>query len=81
MWPPSPSKGEDNATYYRHLNAVLDSRPQITMDDGADLVSLAHSERKEALADVVAGTEETTTGVIRLRSMAAPACWPTPSSP
>jgi len=63
-------KGEDNATYYRHLNAVLDSRPQITMDDGADLVSLAHSERKEALADVVAGTEETTTGVIRLRSMA-----------
>ena len=64
-------KGEDNATYYRHLNAVLDSKPQITMDDGADLVSLAHSERKDALADAVAGTEETTTGVIRLRSMAA----------
>ena len=64
-------KGEDNATYYRHLNAVLDSKPQITMDDGADLVSLAHSERKDALSEVVAGTEETTTGVIRLRSMAA----------
>jgi adenosylhomocysteinase len=64
-------KGEDNATYYRHLNAVLDSKPQITMDDGADLVSLAHSERKDALTEVVAGTEETTTGVIRLRSMAA----------
>jgi len=64
-------KGEDNATYYKHLNAVLDSNPTITMDDGADLVSLAHSDRKEALKDVVAGTEETTTGVIRLRSMAA----------
>jgi len=64
-------KGEDNATYYRHLNAVLDSTPQITMDDGADLVSLAHSERRDALTEVVAGTEETTTGVIRLRSMAA----------
>jgi adenosylhomocysteinase len=63
-------KGEDNATYYRHLNAVLDSKPMITMDDGADLVSLAHSDRKEALEAVVAGTEETTTGVIRLRSMA-----------
>ena len=63
-------KGEDNATYYKHLNAVLDSKPTITMDDGADLVSLAHSDRKEALKDVVAGTEETTTGVIRLRSMA-----------
>lgn len=63
-------KGEDNDTYYRHLNAVLDSKPTITMDDGADLVSLAHSDRKDALKDVVAGTEETTTGVIRLRSMA-----------
>jgi len=63
-------KGEDNATYYRHLNAVLDVKPTITMDDGADLVSLIHSDRKEALASVVAGTEETTTGVIRLRSMA-----------
>ncbi len=64
-------KGEDNATYYRHLNAILDTKPIITMDDGADLVSLAHSDRKEALEAVVAGTEETTTGVIRLRSMAS----------
>lgn len=64
-------KGEDNATYYKHLNAILDTKPTITMDDGADLVSLAHSERKEALEAVVAGTEETTTGVIRLRSMAS----------
>jgi adenosylhomocysteinase len=63
-------KGEDNATYYKHLSSVLDSRPMITMDDGADLVSLAHKDRREALAHVVAGTEETTTGVIRLRSMA-----------
>ncbi len=63
-------KGEDNSTYYTHLNAVLDSKPTITMDDGADLVSLAHSDRRDALAAVVAGTEETTTGVIRLRSMA-----------
>jgi adenosylhomocysteinase len=64
-------KGEDNATYYRHLDAILDFKPMITMDDGADLVSLAHSERKDALEAVVAGTEETTTGVIRLRSMAS----------
>jgi adenosylhomocysteinase len=63
-------KGEDNATYYRHLSAVLDTRPTITMDDGADLVSLAHGERRDALEHVLAGTEETTTGVIRLRSMA-----------
>jgi adenosylhomocysteinase len=63
-------KGEDNATYYKHLSSVLDSHPMITMDDGADLVSLAHKDRREALAHVVAGTEETTTGVIRLRSMA-----------
>ncbi|MEW5763989.1 MAG: adenosylhomocysteinase [Acidobacteriota bacterium] len=63
-------KGEDNATYYRHLGSVLDTRPAITMDDGADLVSLAHGERREALEHVVAGTEETTTGVIRLKSMA-----------
>jgi adenosylhomocysteinase len=64
-------KGEDNATYYKHLNAILDTKPTITMDDGADLVSLAHSDRKDALEAVVAGTEETTTGVIRLRSMAS----------
>jgi len=63
-------KGEDNDTYYRHLNALLDGRPQLTMDDGADLVSVLHSERQQQLSEVVAGTEETTTGVIRLRSMA-----------
>jgi adenosylhomocysteinase len=64
-------KGEDNETYYRHINAVLDRRPQITMDDGADLVSLLHEERPDQIGDVVGGTEETTTGVIRLRAMAA----------
>jgi adenosylhomocysteinase len=64
-------KGEDNETYYRHINAVLDRRPQITMDDGADLVSLLHKERADQIPDVVGGTEETTTGVIRLRAMAA----------
>jgi adenosylhomocysteinase len=63
-------KGEDNDTYYKHLNAVLDLRPQITMDDGADLVSVVHTQRADQLADVLGGTEETTTGVIRLRAMA-----------
>ncbi|MFB3739306.1 MAG: adenosylhomocysteinase [Candidatus Velamenicoccus archaeovorus] len=64
-------KGEDHDTYYRHINAVLDHRPQITMDDGADLVSLLHKERADQIAEVMGGTEETTTGVIRLRAMAA----------
>jgi adenosylhomocysteinase len=63
-------KGEDNETYYRHINAVLDHRPQVTMDDGADLVSLLHKERQEQIAEIVGGTEETTTGVIRMRAMA-----------
>ncbi len=63
-------KGEDNETYYRHINAVLDHRPQVTMDDGADLVSLLHKEREEQIGDIVGGTEETTTGVIRMRAMA-----------
>jgi len=62
-------KGEDNETYYRHINAVLDRRPQITMDDGADTVSVIHSKRTELLSGIIGGTEETTTGVIRLRSM------------
>ena len=62
-------KGEDNDTYYRHINAVLDRRPHVTMDDGADLVSLLHREREEQIAEVIGGTEETTTGVIRLRAM------------
>ena len=64
-------RGEDRATYYAHLGAVADRRPQITMDDGCDLVSLLHSERTDQLGEVLAGTEETTTGVIRLRAMAA----------
>ncbi|HLC22995.1 MAG TPA: adenosylhomocysteinase [Dehalococcoidia bacterium] len=62
-------KGEDNETYYRHIRQALESRPQITMDDGADLVSTLHKERIDVIANVVAGTEETTTGVIRLRAM------------
>jgi len=64
-------KGENNRTYYQHINAVLDIKPQFTMDDGADLVSTLHSERRELLPGVRGGTEETTTGIIRLRSMAA----------
>jgi adenosylhomocysteinase len=64
-------KGENHKTYYAHINAVLDSRPQYTMDDGADLVSTLHSERQALLRNVRGGTEETTTGIIRLRSMAA----------
>jgi adenosylhomocysteinase len=63
-------KGEDNKTYYQHIMAALDHRPHITMDDGADLVSTLHKERRELLDGVVGGTEETTTGVIRLRAMA-----------
>ena len=62
-------KGENNQIYYKHLNAVLDSRPNFTMDDGADLVSLVHSRRTELLKTVVGSNEETTTGVIRLRAM------------
>ena len=64
-------KGENNKTYYKHINAVIDLKPMYTMDDGADLVSILHSERKEFLDFVRGGTEETTTGIIRLRSMAA----------
>ena len=63
-------KGEDNDTYYRHLHNVLDAKPHLTMDDGADIVSTLHTDRQDALAHVVGGTEETTTGVIRLRNMA-----------
>jgi adenosylhomocysteinase len=64
-------KGEDNVTYYRHINAALDHEPHLTMDDGADLVSTLHKERRNLLETVIGGTEETTTGVIRLRAMAA----------
>jgi adenosylhomocysteinase len=64
-------KGENHKTYYQHINAALDTRPHYTMDDGADLVSTLHSERAELISGVRGGTEETTTGIIRLRSMAA----------
>jgi adenosylhomocysteinase len=63
-------KGEDNKTYYKHINQSLDHSPHITMDDGADLVCAIHSKRKELLPEILGGTEETTTGVIRLKSMA-----------
>lgn len=64
-------KGEDTKTYYKHLNAVLDTHPHITLDDGADLVSLLHKERPEQLTELIGSNEETTTGVIRLKAMAA----------
>ncbi|OGO45230.1 MAG: adenosylhomocysteinase [Chloroflexi bacterium RBG_16_63_12] len=64
-------KGEDNSTYYAHIKAALDHRPHLTMDDGADLVSTIHKERTDLLEGIIGGTEETTTGVIRLRAMAA----------
>lgn len=62
-------KGEDNKTYYQHLNAVLDYKPNLTMDDGADLVSMLHKERKNQIPDIIGSSEETTTGVIRLKAM------------
>jgi adenosylhomocysteinase len=64
-------KGEDNVTYYKHINAALDHEPHMTMDDGADLVGTLHKDRREMLPNMIGGTEETTTGVIRLRAMAA----------
>ena len=64
-------KGEDNETYYEHIKAALEHEPHITMDDGADLVSTLHKERTDLIAGIIGGTEETTTGVIRLRAMAA----------
>jgi adenosylhomocysteinase len=64
-------KGEDNVTYYKHINAALDHKPHMTMDDGADLVGTVHKDRRELLENMMGGTEETTTGVIRLRAMAA----------
>ncbi|MBM4124434.1 MAG: adenosylhomocysteinase [Nitrospira sp.] len=63
-------KGEDNKTYYKHIQSAIEHKPQVTMDDGADVVSILHSKRKDLLKYVIGGTEETTTGVIRLRSMA-----------
>lgn len=64
-------KGEDTETFFRHINAVLDTHPHLTMDDGADMVSTLHTSRAAQLAEIIGGTEETTTGVIRLRAMAA----------
>jgi adenosylhomocysteinase len=68
--PTSAIKGEDDATYYKHINTAIDHKPQLTVDDGADLVTTLHTKRQEMIDDVIGGTEETTTGVIRLRSMA-----------
>jgi adenosylhomocysteinase len=62
-------RGEDDATYYSHINAAVDHRPQLTMDDGADVIGILHSERRDQLAEILGGTEETTTGVIRLRAL------------
>jgi adenosylhomocysteinase len=67
--PTNAIKGEDDATYYKHITTALDHKPQLTVDDGADLVTTLHTKRSELLGDVIGGTEETTTGVIRLRSM------------
>jgi adenosylhomocysteinase len=64
-------RGEDTETFFRHIDAVLDTRPHITMDDGADMVSVLHKKRQDQIAEILGGTEETTTGVIRLRAMAA----------
>ncbi|PPD58293.1 adenosylhomocysteinase [Dehalogenimonas etheniformans] len=64
-------KGEDDKTYYKHIISAIDHKPQLTVDDGADLVTTLHTKRTELLKDVIGGTEETTTGVIRLRAMAA----------
>jgi adenosylhomocysteinase len=62
-------RGEDDATYYSHINAAVDHRPQLTMDDGADVIGILHSERRDQLTEILGGTEETTTGVIRLRAL------------
>jgi adenosylhomocysteinase len=64
-------RGEDEQTYYSHINAAVDHRPQLTMDDGADVIGVLHSERREQLSEIVGGTEETTTGVVRLRALEA----------
>ena len=68
--PVNAIKGEDGETYYKHINTALDQKPQITVDDGADLVSTLHTDRSDLISNIIGGTEETTTGVIRLRSLA-----------
>jgi adenosylhomocysteinase len=67
--PTNAIKGEDDATYYKHINTALDNKPHLTIDDGADLVSTIHMKRSDLIADIIGGAEETTTGIIRLRSM------------
>ncbi len=67
--PTNAIKGEDEATYYKHINTALDHKPQLTVDDGADLVTTLHTKRSDLISNVMGGTEETTTGVIRLRSL------------
>jgi len=67
--PTNAIKGEDETTYYKHVNTALDHKPQLTVDDGADLVATLHTKRSDLLKNVIGGTEETTTGVIRLRSL------------
>ena len=67
--PVNAIRGEDDETYYKHINTALDNKPQLTVDDGADLVATLHSKRTDLLANIIGGTEETTTGVIRLRSL------------
>jgi adenosylhomocysteinase len=67
--PVNAIKGEDEKTYYKHINTALDNKPQLTVDDGADLVTTLHTQRQDLISDVIGGTEETTTGVIRLRSL------------
>src|SRR5206468_7722404 len=62
-------KGEDNDTYYKHIEAAVDHKPQLTMDDGADVIGVLHSARREQLGDILGATEETTTGVIRLKAL------------
>ena len=71
-------KGEDDKTYYSHVDAALDHRPQVTVDDGADLITTGQTKRRDALAETIGGTEETTTGVIRLRAMARDGVLPYP---
>src|SRR3979490_2479784 len=69
--PPFPIKGEDNEAYFAHIVGAVDPKPQLTMDDGADVISVLHSDRRDQLGDIIAGMEETTTGVIRLKAMEA----------
>jgi adenosylhomocysteinase len=79
--PTFAKKGEDDETYYRHIHQALEHMPQMSMDDGADLVATIHRERRDLIPNVIGGTEETTTGVIAFQSMARDGAWPIRSSP